>query len=186
MGYFHSGDQILAAAVAAAQEVGLGDLTYRVVGERLSLPPRTVVYYFPTKKDLVVSVLGVVAEQVEGAMTRELGDGPLGVVQAFSGMWRALATDEMDPFFRLYVELVGLAAARRKPFDDLMFKIYHEWIDWLEPRMAGPTPQRRAAAVAAYGLVDGLLVARCIGARDATSEAATWAELHPALGLDRQ
>lgn len=175
VGYIHSGEGILAAAVAAAQEVGLAKLTYRLVGDRLGISNRTVVYYFPTKTDLLVAVLETVADKVGTAMATALDDGPLSPEQAFAGMWRALATEAIDPFFRLYAELVGLAAARQAPYDDLMFRIYHQWIDWLEPRMAGPVVHRRAAAAAAYAQVDGLLLVRYIGAPELADQAATWA-----------
>ena len=66
MGYRHSADEILDAAVAITLESGLAALTFSRVGERLEISDRTVVYYFPTKLDLINAVAGaLVADMVQ-------------------------------------------------------------------------------------------------------------------------
>jgi hypothetical protein len=109
----------------------------------------------------------VVREKVDQAMQAALDRHDLTVEEALAGMWRELATDELGPYFAVYVELLGLAVARVSPYEQLAHRIYQYWIDWLEPRMTGPADQRRAAAIAAYAQVDGLLIARLQGHPDA-------------------
>lgn len=142
------------------QEVGLADLTYRLVGERLNIADRTVVYYFPTKRELLDAVLEVVEHKVGDAMLAQLGEGPLTVEQAVVGMWRALATPEIDSIFRVYIELFGLAAARRSPYDEVMSRVGHKWLDWLAQRMMGSLDERRAGSAATFAQVDGMLLLR--------------------------
>jgi AcrR family transcriptional regulator len=155
----HSREQILQAAVEVVREVGLAEVTFRRVGKHMGIADRTVVYYFPTKVELILAVLDVVAEKVGGAMSAMLDERDLTVTQAMAGIWRSLANDELNPYFGIYIELVGLAVARKSPYDELPPRIYQYWIDWLEPRMAGPADQRRAAAIAAFAQADGLLLA---------------------------
>ena len=57
MGYRHSEAEILEAATAVALEAGMAGLTFSAVGARLGISDRTVVYYFPSKPDLVMSCL---------------------------------------------------------------------------------------------------------------------------------
>ena len=163
MGYVHSPERILSAAVAVVQQVGLAELTYKRVGEHLGIADRTVVYYFPTKADLVLAVLVVVAEKVGDAMAALLDERDLTPGQAMAAIWQSLANDELDPYFRVYIELLGLAIARRAPYEELHTRNYQQWVAWLEPRMAGPVGQRRAAAIAAFAQVDGLLILRHLG-----------------------
>ena len=58
MGYRHSEAEILQAATEVALEAGMVGLTFGAVGQRLGISDRTVVYYFPTKPDLVMAVAG--------------------------------------------------------------------------------------------------------------------------------
>jgi hypothetical protein len=100
----------------------------------------------------VLAVLGVVAKKVGVAMAAMLDGYDLTADQAMTAIWRSLANDELDPYFRVYIELLGLAIARRRPYEELQTRIYQEWVAWLEPRIAGPVTQRRAAAIAAFGV----------------------------------
>lgn len=172
MGYIHSREAILAAALEVAQEVGLAEVTYRLVGKRCGIPDRTVVYYFPTKNDLLIAVLEAVERKVREPMLELVGDRDLTVGQAVSGMWTALATAEVDPLFRIYIELFGLAAARRPPYDELIARVNRYWVDWLEQRMAGPVDQRRTAAAAVFAQVDGLLLFRHLNSPELADRAA--------------
>lgn len=169
MGYVHDRDAIRDAAVRVAQEVGLAAVTYRLVGEALGIPARTVVYYFPTKSELIGGVLEAVERALRSAMEAALGGGPVDPPQAFASLWNSLATPAMDPVFRLYIELVGLAVARQSPYDELIPPIYHMWIDWLAERIDAPLEDRRAIAAATFAQVDGLLLVRHLGAADLAS-----------------
>ena len=91
-----------------------------------------------------------------------------------TAIWRSLATDELDPYFRIYVEVLGLAIARRAPFEELHTRNYQQWVAWLEPRMAGPVAQRRAAAIAAFAQLDGLLIIRHLGFSEDALEGAQY------------
>jgi AcrR family transcriptional regulator len=174
VGYVHSGETILAAAIQVVHDVGLADLTYRLVGERLDLPTRTVVYYFPTKTDLLVAVLDAVARKLRETMSDALGDELLSPEQARDRIWACLATADIDPFFRVYIELAGSAAARRQPYVELLPTIYHQWVDWLAEHLDVPAEHRHAAAAAAFAHVDGLLIVRALGARALADAAANY------------
>ena len=52
-------------ALDAALEGGLSRLTFGRLAARLKISDRTVVYYFPTKDDLVTSVLSVVGDRLQ-------------------------------------------------------------------------------------------------------------------------
>ena len=57
MGHKHTKSEILDGALAAAFEDGLSQLTFGRVATRLAISDRIVVYYFPTKDDLIVAFL---------------------------------------------------------------------------------------------------------------------------------
>ena len=53
MGYKYDADELLAAAAEFVLDEGLSALTYGRLAQRLGIPDRSIVYYFPTKVDLV-------------------------------------------------------------------------------------------------------------------------------------
>ena len=57
MGYKHTKTEILDGAVAEAFDDGLSRLTFGRLARRLGISDRVVVYYFPTKNDLISEVI---------------------------------------------------------------------------------------------------------------------------------
>lgn len=159
---------MLAAAVATALESGFSGLTYAKVADHLGTSDRMVVYYFPTKTDLISAVVGELAQGLFGVLGSAMGDAPLTGRQAVEVSWPVFARRRNDPVFRLFFELVGLSNARVEPYVELCGSILREWAAWLEPRMAVAASRRRAEALSAMAQVDGLLLLRqTLGARSA-------------------
>ena len=57
MGYRHTKEEILDGALAAAFDEGLSQLTFGRLAKRLGVSDRIVVYYFPTKTDMITAVV---------------------------------------------------------------------------------------------------------------------------------
>ena len=70
MGHKHTREQILEGAMAAALDDGLSQLTFGRLAKRLGTSDRVIVYYFPTKDDLVSDVLVTVGMQVQEVLAR--------------------------------------------------------------------------------------------------------------------
>ncbi len=119
MGYRHSRDDILDAAMDAARSDGLSRLTFGRVAKRLGVSDRVVVYYFPSKQELIEAVLGALAEQLQAALGQAFTDPAADCVTLSRTAWPILATREFDPMFGLYFEACGLATAGIEPFRGL-------------------------------------------------------------------
>jgi len=173
MGYRHSAGQILEAAVAIALESGIAAVTYGSVGNRLSVSSRTVVYYFPTKLDLVSAVIGVLGADMVGLLEAAFGSEPRSPKELVARAWPVLTTPSADRVFALYFEIVGLASSGQAPYDELASGLVGGWVDWLAPRVRGSSEAvRRRRALAAVGQIDGLLLLRQIlGAEPADAAA---------------
>ena len=173
MGYRHSADQILDAAVAIALESGIAAVTYGSVGTRLSVSSRTVVYYFPTKLDLVSAVIGVLGTDMVVLLEAAFGSEPRSPKELVARAWPVLTTPAADRVFALYFEIVGLASSGQAPYDQLASGLVGGWVDWLAPRVRGSSEAvRRRRALAAVGQIDGLLLLRQIlGAEPADAAA---------------
>jgi AcrR family transcriptional regulator len=172
MGNRHTKEEILAGAVDAALADGLSNLTYGRLAKRLGMADRTIVYYFPTKADLIAEVviaLGVtLQETLTGAFSAPASDH-IGLARA---AWPVLARAEVDPVFALFFEANGLAAAGQQPYDSLAPQIIESWIVWMAGFLAGPPDECRSEAEAALAVIDGLLLLRQLGGGAAADRAA--------------
>ena len=172
MGYKHSREDLLAAATGLAAESGIGALTFGSVGLRLGISDRTVVYYFPTKDDLVAEVLMSMGLQLQAtlapAFTAPAADH-LGLVRT---AWPVLARPEADGVFGLFFEANGLAATGREPYRTVVPSLVEAWIDWAATFVEGPAKQRRVEAETAIAMIDGLLLLRQLAGSAAADRAA--------------
>ena len=173
MGYRHSAEEILAAAVAVTLESGLASLTFSRVGQRLGISDRTVVYYFPTKLDLIGAVADALVGDMVDLLEDAFGSEPLGQKDLMRRAWPVLTTAEADRVFALYFEIVGLASSGGAPYDALAAGLVAGWVDWLEPRMRGADADvRRRRALTTVAQIDGLLLVRLVLGPEAGDTAA--------------
>lgn len=172
MGPKHTREQILDGALAVALADGLSQVTFGRVAKHLGINDRTVVYYFPTKDDLVSAVvvsMGLQLQETLGAAFTSPADDHLALARA---AWPVLATDTAAPVFALFFEANGLAAAGREPYVTLVPMLVTAWVDWAATFVAGPARTRKAEAEAAIALLDGLILLRLLGGPEAANRAA--------------
>ncbi len=177
MGYKHSREDILAAAVETVTEGGLASLTFRRVGERLGIPDRTVVYYFPTKSALLLATVEAAVATLEELVARALGDSRKPPGELLQQLWTALRGLEADAAFRVFLDVAGQAAAGRPPFTELAPALVRRWLDVLAERVDAPPAQRSAIAGALLAQLDGLMLIRLIGSPELADSAARGAWL---------
>jgi AcrR family transcriptional regulator len=172
VGYRHSKDDILEAAVAAVFDDGLSQLSFGNVARRLGISDRVVVYYFPSKDDLIGEVLVAVGEQLQAALAPAFAKPAADHVEMLRVAWPVLARPEVDPVFALFFEASGLAATGREPYRTLVGELMQGWTLWVQSLLAGTPAQRRAEATAAMATIDGLLLMRQVVGSEAADVAA--------------
>ena len=171
MGYKHRRSDLLDAAVEAVVDEGLGQLSFGRLAARLGIADRTVVYYFPTKEQLVTEVLAVLGAQLMTVLDDAFGREPLPPDELLRRAWPALTTDAADRVFRVFFECVGLSVAGIAPYADLTPALLDAWAAWLEPRVAAGD-DARARTLALMAKLDGLLLLRHISGAEPAEAAA--------------
>lgn len=172
MGHKHTREEILEGALAAAFEDGLSQLTFGRVAKRLGISDRIVVYYFPSKDDLVGEVLQAMGLELQATLAPAFATPVAGHIEMLRTVWPILAKPAADPVFSLFFEAGGLAAVGREPFRTLVPQLVEAWIEWAAMFVSGPRARRRAEAEAAIAVLDGLLLMRQLAGPEAADRAA--------------
>lgn len=134
---------------------------------------RSIVYYFPTKAELLTRTTFAVGEQLQELLDDAFGSKPLPGHQLLQRAWPTLARPGADAVFAVFFELVGLGAARIEPFDALAPAVMNAWIDWIIPRIDAPDEATaRTVALGTLATLDGLLLLRQTLGPEAAEEAA--------------
>lgn len=173
VGYKYSSDDMLAASVEAVAEDGLSMLTFGRLAKRMGINDRTIVYYFPTKSDLISATVSTIGGGLLGLLDEAFGTEPLPPHDLISRAWPTLSAPPQEPVFRTFFELIGLSGARIEPFATLAPTLLAAWAEWLIPHIAvpdGSTAEAEAHRVMAT--LDGLLIIHGQLGADASAGAA--------------
>jgi len=163
---------MLEASVAVAAEFGLSGLTFAKVAERLGTSDRMVVYYFPTKADLVTATLSRMGVELQTMLAEAFGSEPRTVDELVASAWPVLATRQADRIFAVLFEAIGLASAGKEPYSTLAAALFDGWATWLAPRVLGSSAKvRRRRALGVMATIDGLLLLRRLLGPDAAQAA---------------
>jgi AcrR family transcriptional regulator len=173
MGYRHDRDEMLQAAMRLVLADGVGALTFGRVAAEVGASDRMVVYYFPTKADLIVAVVTAIGAQLQATLETAFGPDPLDADELMRRAWPVLASDRAANMFARFFEVIGLSLAGQAPYTVLAPALLDGWIDWLAHRVAAPTVARRQAIAASIvARLDGLLLLQSVsGARTARAAA---------------
>jgi AcrR family transcriptional regulator len=172
MGYRHTRAQILDGALDAVFADGLNQLTFGRLAKRLAISDRTIVYYFPTKDDLVTAVLLEVGSHLQTTLAPVFATSVPDHIEMLRRAWPIVATSHADPVFALFFEASGLAAAGCEPYRSLVPRLVEGWIDWAAEFIVGTPSHRRTEAAATIALIDGLLLLRQLAGADVAERAA--------------
>lgn len=173
MGSKYSREEMVAAVAAVAVRGGIAKLTYRNVAEELGTSDRMVVYYFPTKEDLVMAAVTALSTEMQALLEQAFGNKRRLPDDLLERAWPVFKKKSADRIFQLFLELVGMSAGKAAPYGEISRMILNGWADWLAERVDAPTPQeRRRMALGVMARVDGLLLLRHVLSSTAANDAA--------------
>lgn len=168
----HAREDILDGAVAVAFDDGLSRITFGRVASRLATSDRIVVYYFPSKDELITAVLLALGTQLQATLAPAFTSPAANHLELARAAWPVVAHPDADPVFALFFEALGLAASGRDPYRSIVPGLVTAWVDWASGLIVGEAEYRRAEGEAAIALLDGLLLLRQLAGPEPAARAA--------------
>ena len=172
VGHKHTKSDILSAALDAALDDGLSQLTFGRLAKRIGISDRVIVYYFPTKADLIGEVIVAMGLELQARLADAFTTPAADHVEMTRTAWPLRASSDNDRVFALFFEANGLAAVGREPYASLVPSLVAGWIDWAASLMAGTLAQRKAQAEGAIAVIEGLILLRLLAGPKTANRAA--------------
>lgn len=166
--------ELVAAMADHLLAEGLAGARLRPMARAAGISDRMLLYYFADKDELLAATLQQVATRLAGLLDAALPDAtPRPFALLLAQAWGVMGATEGRPYVRLWLELVAQAARGIQPHRAIAGGIFSGFLDWVAARLDIADPNdRHEAAQLLLSMLEGLLVAHAVGARDCADAAA--------------
>lgn len=160
----HNADDLRDAAVTVTLHRGLAALSFGAVAREAGVPDRTIVYYFPTKADLIATVLDDLVARFMDQLNPAIAPGRVTEPALLEAVWPVLSAPAAQPIVAVYLEAC-VRAARGAPAERAAAqRLAQTWLSWLAARIEpAPGEDAETAAAGMLARLDGALLLAAIG-----------------------
>jgi AcrR family transcriptional regulator len=144
---------------------GLGAATLRPLAAAAGTSDRMLLYYFVDKDELLTATLDRIASRMIAQLDRAIPVEPRRPFAVLlEQVWAALATDSLQPFMPLWLDLASGAARGVQPHRDVAGEIADGFLAWVTVRLQ-PESDRGPPLLAPLFLasIEGMYLLKAIG-----------------------
>lgn len=153
---------------------GLGGATLRPLAAAAGTSDRMLLYYFNDKDEILSATLHRIAERMVAVLDQAVPAGeprPFGVL--LEEVWPVLASNSLQPYMPLWLELASGAARGVEPHLGIASQIAGGFLSWVSSRLRAERGVDHAAATALFlTMIEGMYLVQSIGRPDIAATAA--------------
>jgi AcrR family transcriptional regulator len=131
----------------------------RELAKAAGLSDRMLLYYWPTKVQVVSAVLEAAAARIVGMLEQSLANERLPYDRLRSHVVGIAMDAGAWPYMRLWLEVVAAAARGESPYDEAAHTIGNAFLLWIRKQMRDGT---RNESLKLLGEIEGLLVLKAV------------------------
>lgn len=153
---------------------GLGAATLRPLAAAAGTSDRMLLYYFADKDELLAATLDRVARRMLAQLDDAIPAEPRRpFAMLLQEVWAAMASESLQPFMPLWLDLASRAARGTQPHRDIAGAIGDGFLAWVAIRLQ-PEGEREPASQAPLFLmaIEGMYLLKAIGRGDIADLAA--------------
>lgn len=160
----NTGDQILDIARGLLAESGIGAVSFDAIAQRLGRSKQAVLYWFPSKHDLLAAMFLPWLQAEADVATRSVSEAANRneAVAAFVGAIARFHLDDLDRFRMMYLLPQTLKPSLEEPQNAALLEKVHEVTDRvyaaLAKHLSGDRERARREAVAIHSAILGLVL----------------------------
>ncbi len=141
--------ELLDRIVDYVQAHGVTDLSLRPLAKAVGSSPRVLLYYFGSKDDMLLAVVGRARERQKRVFER-LGGSALGSpIEVCRTAWSVMSAPRQEPMFRLFFEIYGMALKEPRRYAAFFRGAIDDWLTYIEaPALRGGRSKQEARAFA--------------------------------------
>lgn len=147
-------DELLAKVMDHVAADGLGDASLREIADAVGTSHRMLNYHFGGRDGLVAAIVEAMEDQ-QRAVLVTVGEGASSPAEVVRAQWAELSRPEVQPFVRLFFEVVALALHGRPGTEGFRNGLTEPWLE-----VAGGVAGELGADVAEEDLRLGVAVMR--------------------------
>ncbi len=150
---------------------GLAAASLRPLAKAAGTSDRMLLYYFPTKADLIAAILETIAARLTAILAAATAEPqPLGPLR--QTLVQSLSSDALWPYMRVWLEVAAGAARGDALLARVGQAIGRGFLAWGEAQLLSASPAaRRAEAAQLLVFVEGALFLKSVGLSDVTAAA---------------
>jgi AcrR family transcriptional regulator len=126
-------ERLLAASASYLEQNGLAALSLRPLGATLGVSPRTLLYHFGSKEQLVAEALN--ASGALKAAVQEFTASEQPLFERVRRLWERTADPSSRPFLRLFFEVYAAALREPRRYAIFLSTVVDKWLALLEPML---------------------------------------------------
>lgn len=153
--------ELLERIVDYVYEHGVSGLSLRPLGEAVGCSPRLLLYFFSSKEELITQVLAAAGARQRTLVKRLQTERAATPAEVCRTIWNAISDPKLEPVFRLFFEVYGLALQDRRRYASFLKRVVADWLAFIaQPMVAAgwePSEARARATVLLAGFRGFLL-----------------------------
>ena len=153
----HLADHVLA--------VGLSASSLRALAAAAKTSDRMLLYYFSDKAALIEATLDHVVRRLD-AILASVAPAPVAPATLLADMFAMARTDAFWPYFRLWLEIAGLAAKGDATCRKAGERIARGYLAWCAARIDSPAATRDRDAAVLLVTLEGMVLLHSVGLGD--------------------
>lgn len=127
--------ELLERIVDYVYEHGVSQLSLRPLGEAVGCSPRLLLYFFSSKEELVTEVLAAAGTRQRAVVSRLQFEHAATPAEACREIWNSISDPKLEPVFRLFFEVYGLALQDRKHYASFLKRVVADWLAFIAQPM---------------------------------------------------